>query len=58
MLHTEKAALLPARDTRGFVFIKNIAVVAQNQNNFATNWGGYVNSASAGGYQSVVVIQH
>jgi hypothetical protein len=60
MEHTEKAELLPARDTLGFFAgIKNLAVFGQNQTNIAVNaFYAEGNYASAGGYQSVWIVQH
>jgi hypothetical protein len=58
MEHIERAELLPARDTLGFVFIKNLAVFGQNQTNIAANgFGAYGNTAIAGGSQSVTLFQ-
>jgi hypothetical protein len=57
MLHTEKAELLPARQTLGFWGGSNFAIVHQGQLNVAGNLGGAHNFAFAGGRQTAVVIQ-
>jgi hypothetical protein len=58
MLHREKADLLPPRETLGLILVKNAAVFGQNQTNVAANGlGAWCNYASAGGCQSVVIVQ-